>query len=563
MKHSNPWLALVAASALAFPVAVNAAMIAGEVKCEGKAVRGALVTLYSSDQLVSDTVLTDASGHYRLSTRLSGALTLRARAPLDADQVVKLKVPAGGSRLAHSFSLLRLTTPQQISDSLPASVHFTRIQFPTPTARIQFQLDCTGCHQIGNPITRRPRSIEEWTAFMRIMTANAEYSTDIHVADYAAVMNHAFDGTPVAAPAAERLVVDTEALNARITEWKLPGAIVAHDTDFYPPTGSFYTVEQNIDQVYVTDPKTDKTEVVPLAALGVPLHGTFAGQENLPSWIPPVSHGNHSLQLGPDGKFYFTGSIGGEIGVFNPVTHGYQVYRIGGTAMYPHTLRFDSKGIVWFTLYVSNQIGRFDPKTGKTTIIELPATMAHKDERIPAPYGIDINPLDGSVWYTTLYGNMIGRIDPETFKVQEWEPPVFGPRRARFDKQGGFWIPGFGDGKITRLDTRSMKYETYTIPTLTDGAVESPYALAVDPKTQDVWVSANMSDRIFRFVPTTKKWTAYPLPTRGMFFRDVVITPDGRICAASDPWGVPLPNIVEGDMNSVVCLQPEGHKQGT
>jgi hypothetical protein len=93
--------------------------------------------------------------------------------------------------------------------------------------------------------------------------------------------------------------------------------------------------------------------------------------------------------------------------------------------------------------------------------------------------------------------------------------------------------------------------------------VESPYALAVNPRTQDVWITANMSDRMFRFSPRTKTWTAYPLPTRGLFFRDVVITPDGRICAASNPWGVPLKNIVEDDMNSVVCLDPEGNKQGT
>lgn len=535
--------------------AAQAAVISGTVACEGKPVRGAMVTLYSTDRLVSETVYTNAAGHYRLDTKQAGALSLRARAALDADSTAAIQVAAGAT-LDHSFTLRRLAGAKEISDSLPASIHFTRIKLPTQAARERFQGDCTGCHQIGNPITRRPRPLSEWKAFMRIMTRNAEYDSDSKVDEYASVMSRAFDGTPVAAPPAERLAVDEAALGARVIEWKLPGAIVAHDTDFYPPNGTFYTVEQNIDQVYVTDPKTNKTEVIKLPALGVPIHGTFAGQSDLPSWVPAVSHGNHSLQLGPDGKFYFTGSIGGEIGVFDPVKHTYQVHHVGGNAMYPHTLRFDSKGIIWFTIYVSNQVGRFDPSTGKTIIIELPKTMAYKEDRIRAPYGIDISPLDGSVWYTTLYGNMIGRIDPVTYKVQEWQPPVYSPRRARFDRDGGYWIPGYGDGKITRLDTKTMKYQTYTIPVLTEGAVESPYALAVDPKTQAVWITANMSDRMFRFEPATKRWTAYPLPTRGLFFRDVVITPDGRVCAASNPWGVPLPNIVEGDMNSVVCLQP-------
>jgi streptogramin lyase len=559
----NSLAALLAAASLTHPIELHAATITGTVTMEGKAISGALVTLYSADRLASETVLTDANGRYRLKSTMHGALTLRARSPLNADDVAQLSLPAGNSRLTHAFTVSRLRTPEAISDSLPASIHFTRVKLPSQAERDLFQLDCTSCHQIGNAITRRPRPLVEWTAFMQVMTKNAEYVTDSHVAKYAAVMNEAFDGTPTVAPPLERLAVDADALRARITEWKLPGAIVAHDTDYYPRDGTFYTVEQNIDQLYVTNPRTNRTEVIPLPALGVPVGGTFAGQSDLPSWVPQVSHGNHSLQLGPDGKFYFTGSIGGEIGVFDPIRRTYQVHRIGGTAMYPHTLRFDSKGIIWFTIYVSNQIGRFDPRTGRTTIIELPPTMATKDERTPAPYGIDINPLDGSVWYTTLFGNMVGRVDPVTFKVQEWQPPVVGPRRARFDKDGGFWIPGFGDGKIARLDTRTMTYDTYAIPTLIPGAVESPYALAVDSRTQDVWITANMSDRMFRFSPRTKTWTAFPLPTRGLFFRDVVITPDGRICAASNPWGVPLKNVVEDDMNSVVCLDPEGNKQGT
>ena len=104
--------------------------------------------------------------------------------------------------------------------------------------------------------------------------------------------------------------------------------------------------------------------------------------------------------------------------------------KIGGMALYPHTLRIDPNGIVWFSIQMSNQMGRFDPKTGKTNIIELPTKMARKDERTPAPYGVDISPVDGSIWYTKLWANMIGRIDPVTFAVQEWEPPVIGPRRA-------------------------------------------------------------------------------------------------------------------------------------
>jgi streptogramin lyase len=546
----------MAAAVLA--LSAHAATITGEVTSDGNAVRGALVTLFTADGLVSETVYADGAGHYRLSGNINGASILRVRAPLYADEAAKLTVPAGDAKLTHSFAIRRLTNPQEISDSLPASAHFTRIKLPTTLDRQIFQLDCVGCHQIGNPLTRRQRSPEVWTAFMRIMTRNAEYPTDAHVATYASVMAHAFDGTPV--PAVEQTAVDEKALTARVFEWKLPGAIVSHDSEFYPPDGTFYSVEQNIDQLYVTDPKTNKTTVIPIPPLNGRIRGTFADEKDLPSWVPAVRHGVHSLQLGPDGKFYMTGSIGGEILVFDPTKRTFKSYQIGHSAMYPHTPRFDSKGILWFTMYVSNQIGRFDPKTGHMTVIELPNVMVRNDGRITAPYGIDINPLDGSVWYTKLWANKIGRIDPVTFRVQEWVPPVIGPRRARFDDKGGFWIPGFGDGKITRLDTKTMTYKTYNIPTLAPNETEAPYALAVEPKTQNVWITVNMSDRMFRFEPTTEKWTAYPLPTRGLFTRDVVFASDGRVCGSSNPWGLPQKDIVEGDMDSLICVQPEGNQ---
>ena len=558
--RKTAWTTILSAITLTLPA--HAATISGDVTGNGKAVRGALVTLFSADGLTSVTVYTNAAGHYEISSSLRGSTTLRVRAPLYGDEKETLSVAAEDAKLTKPMTLRRLATAQEISDSLPASAHFARLKFSTPIARNQFQADCVGCHEVGNPLTRRPRSMEEWTAFMRVMVNNAEYPTDAHVAEYAQLMSRAFDGAPT--PDREHTTVDEAALNARITEWKLPGSLVCHDADFYPPDGKFYTVEQNIDQVYVTDPRTNKTTVLPIPSFGVPIGGTFAGKQGSTAWLPAVSHGVHSLQLGPDGMFYLAASIGGEIIVFDPVHRTFKAHKVGGTASYPHTLRFDSKGIVWFTIYMSDQVGRFDPKTGKMTIIDLPNTLTRtRDDRdTPAPYGIDISPLDGSVWYSQLWGNRIGRIDPVTFKVQEWKPPVFTPRRLRFDKAGGLWIPGFGDGKITRLDTKTMKYETYKIPTLADDEVEAPYAVAVDPNTQDVWVTANMSDRMFRFVPKTKTWTAYPLPTRGVFMRELVFTPYG-VCASNDPWGKPREGIVEGNMGSLICLQPQGNKQPT
>src|SRR5690606_38305423 len=170
-------------------------------------------------------------------------------------------------------------------------------------------------------------------------------------------------------------------------------------------------------------------------------------------------------------------------------------------------------------------------------------------------YGIDIHPKDGSVWYTRLMANRIGRIDAKTLEVKEFEPPLIGPRRMRFAKDGTLWIPSFGTGELVRLDTATMEYRHYPIPTLSEGEREVPYAVGVHPETQEVWITSNMSDRMFRFLPREERFIAYPMPTRGIFLRDVVFTPEGWVCAAS---GMPLPALaVEGGMQEIICIDPE------
>jgi len=559
------WAATVGALATfgmmaGFAAPSAAATVSGTVLKDGKPVAGALVTLYADGGNVSETVYSGQDGGYRLATRLNGKLSIRARAPIAADERHDIDVPADDSSLMQSFKLASLKTPQEISDSLTAAAHFTRVKFPAQIDRQQFQTDCMSCHQLGNRMTMRAKPLEEWEDILKRMVTYAGYSTEVKVKSYAAALHAAFDGTPTKAPGGYR-PVDRAALSAKVYEWKLPEAQLAHDTEFNPHDGNFYTTDQAIDQFYVTDPRTNKTTTIPVSAGSAPIGGEFA-EMNLP--VPfnlSVAHGIHSLQMGEDGLFYTTGAIGGSIGVFDPKTGSFKAYTIPGESLYPHTLRIDAKGIVWFSVQVSNKMGRFDPATGKTTLIDLPTDMVRKDERSPTPYGVDINPLDGSIWYTKLWANKVGRIDPVTFELTEFVPPLVGPRRSRFDAKGGLWIPGYGDGKIARLDTKTMTYKVYQLPTLGKGEVEAPYSLAVHPKTQEVWVTPNQSDRLFRLNPKSGKFTAYPLPVRGLYFRDVIFTETGLICGSNNPFPA-VEETVEGGMDSLMCLDPEGNKAG-
>lgn len=523
---------------------------------DGQPLPGSQLTLTREDGLYAETVYTNSAGKFRLATEQSGYSQLRARHINYADfnQTIEL---ARSDKNDLVFKLRELKTPREISDNLTASAHFTKLKFRNEKERYFFKVDCLTCHQLGNPSTRIQRPRERWLEITHRMLGYWGMQSDKWAGIYADILHEGFDGALLNIRQEES--IDPMIYDAHITSWKLPEGNIAHDVEYHHGDGKFYTVDMGNDQIYITDPDTNQTEVFRIPGGDIPIGGKFKTLFNMPAPLGlQVRRGPHSLQEGPDGKFYTTDTISGQIGVFDPVNRTYVGYDIGGNAMYPHTLRFDKKGLVWFTLAVSNQVGRFDPVSKKMTVIELPPTKDREEFPMHNPYGIDIHPVDGSIWYSRLSANRIGRIDPDTLEVTEITPDFVGPRRMRFAKDGTLWIPAYGDGTLEKLDTRTMKFSSYPIPTLSAGEKEAPYALGVHPETQEVWITANMSDRMFRFLPKEERFVVYPMPTKGIFLRDIIFTPDGQVCAASNTV---LPAInLEGGMEEVVCVAPDRYK---
>jgi streptogramin lyase len=523
---------------------------------DGRALVGALVTLTQSDGLFVESVYVSAEGTFTLHTRQQGKASLRARNPYFADATVEVDL-TGAAPVRKDFKLKPLTDATAIAESLSASAYFARIKFDKAIDKTWFQVDCLTCHQIGNAFTRSPRPHTLWGDIATRMLGNYGITDQAWIDRYAHTLETTFDGKPLTL-ARQKHVVDPQALPARIIEWKLPAGVIAHDVELHRADGKFYTVDQGTDRIFITDPRANTTETYDIPKGGIPQGGKFFRMTGNPTPLGlSVSRGPHSLQEGPNGHFYTTDTVSGQIGEFDPTLRTYVGHEIGGNASYPHTDRFDRMGRLWFTLSFSNQVGMFDTRSGEMRLIELPTESDRPQNPARVPYGIDVNPVDGSIWYASLMANRIGRIDPVTFKVESFAPPTIGPRRMRFAADGTLWIPDFGQGRLVKLDTKSMTYVAYTIPPLAPGEVEAPYALAVHPQMQEVWITANMSDRIFRFLPKEERFIAYPLPTRGTYLRDMVFTPEGMVCSASSP--LPAPATVEGGMQEILCLDPVGN----
>ena len=576
---------LGAAALLSLGGDVHAASFAGTVTLpDGRPAFGAMVSVFNAAKNQKQTVYTAADGSYAIVTPYAGTLDVRARLANYEDYVSTVEAAQDqASRL--DLRLGTFADAQLASDALSASAHNAVLPWTRADDRHVFVSQCNYCHQIGNSTTRAPRSHDLWLATINKMEGYFSMVTKAQSIRFASTLEKGFDGRPV--EATHDYGATDELARAKVEEWQLgDGFSFIHDMDV-AEDGKFYGTDEGHDCLWVLDPRTGEVERHDLPKSNLPRGGLFSGM-HLAIGIFTGSHGPHSMAQTKDGRIWITNALSSTIMSFDPASKQFKTYDVPGDALYPHTIRVDQDDVVWFTIVASNQVGRFDPKTGQMTVIRLPSngffrwvsdmlfpTLLRISSWFPDqvlllnfshhrflgydvlafPYGIDVNPKDGSVWYAKLYANRIGRIDPKTLAITEYETPLEGPRRPRFDQDGIFWIPSFDEGALMRFDPATAQFESFKVPGVAEGEYETPYALNVYRPTGDVWMAANNSDRVLRFSPATKTFLSYPSPTRVTFLRDFAFTKDGRVCTSQSN----LPAYaIEGAVPSYLCIDPAG-----
>lgn len=544
-------------------VSENPALMTGRITDpDGKPLHGVMVRLGHDGMGMAESVFTDPDGKYALKTRLNGNLYLRLRKPYYRDyrEVITLDPAAPAQK---NFAMEPMVDAQEISDSLPAAYHFAILPFQTgedaPFSRTMFQRDCLSCHQIGNAYTRTPKSLQVWKdTITRMHTYVGNFDMAL-VQKRAEILAAGINENTPPLSVRPKFPLDEALGTAKIYEYRLSPAYIPHDTIYNPNDGLLYTVDQGLDYVSVTDMKSGKTEYVFQADGLAALYraGMDENAEEVFKKFPAsTKHGPHSLAMGKDGKYYITnGSV--SIGVFDPKTRRFEAsYLIPKEmeAVYPHTIRVDDKGIVWFSLTGSEQIGRLDPTTGEFVALKLPKHKPLGFAGTTQPYGIAVHPIDGTIWYSRLFADKIGRIDPKTLEITEFDSPMGGPRRMHFDKKGVLWITGYAKGTLARIEVGdTLKSKVYQLPIYAEGSSPAAYALGVHPETQEIWINENMTDRIYRFLPDEERFIAYPMPLAGTYTRDMTFTKEGWVCTSNNP--IP-PMALEGGVLENICIDP-------
>jgi virginiamycin B lyase len=263
---------------------------------------------------------------------------------------------------------------------------------------------------------------------------------------------------------------------AEVKYFPVPGGDHPHDVAPAPDGAVWYT-GQGAGVLGRLDPKTGKVERIALGKGSAP----------------------HGVIVGPDVAPWVTDAGLNAIVRVDPVSKEVKIWPLPGSRANANlnTSAFDGKGRIWFTGQ-AGIYGRLDPASGEMTVWDAPKGVG--------PYGITATP-DGEIYYVSLAGSFLGKIDIDSGVTTVIEPKTLNPgtRRVWSDSKGRLWVSEWNAGNLSLYDPASGTWRVFKLP----GEQPQAYAVFVDDKDQ-VWVSDFGANTILRFDPARETFQSFP-----------------------------------------------------
>jgi len=169
---------------------------------------------------------------------------------------------------------------------------------------------------------------------------------------------------------------------------------------------------------------------------------------------------------------------------------------------FPHDPAVAPDGSLWYTGMQSNTLGRLDPKTGK--IKEYPLKSPNS-----GPHGL-VADREGNIWFTANYERYIGKLNPKTGEVNEYpmpDPVARDPHTLIFDAKGMLWFTVQGSNFVGRLDPKAGAIRLKQSPT----SGSKPYGIVVNTKGIPFFCELGIN-KLASIHPDTMEITEYTLP---------------------------------------------------
>ena len=153
-------------------------------------------------------------------------------------------------------------------------------------------------------------------------------------------------------------------------------------------------------------------------------------------------------------------------------------------------------GKIWFTDTPNSKIGSFDPKTEKFETIQLPQFNLAIKKSLPTSVGVD---NENDVWVAVIDQSLLLEYNQSTkkFKIVNTITPEAGPTAIEIDDANNVWFAESLVGKLGKIDGETKELTEFTPQ---GEPMAEPFALMID-KEENVWIAEHIGPAIRKFNP--------------------------------------------------------------
>jgi virginiamycin B lyase len=192
-------------------------------------------------------------------------------------------------------------------------------------------------------------------------------------------------------------------------------------------------------------------------------------------------------------------------------------YALPRATIEPHDVIVDRSGIAWYSNFGEQTIGRLDPKSGQVTEYQLPELKKGWPTGL---LGLHAD-KDDNMWVGMMYQGALAKFDTKTDKFQIFNLPpemnkemaqvnMVGPESLQVD--GKLWSQNNGFAAVHRLDVKTGTIETIA-PFKNAGVGENHNIYDIVPDSaNNAYFTDIAADYIGRVDSKTAEVKLYPLP---------------------------------------------------